>query len=65
MLMNAVYHSTDLFAPALGVSVVSLFKNNKASVSVDIYIIENQISNVEALMRIWKIKGKMRKLQQP
>ena len=43
--MNVAYHSSDLFAPVLGTSIVSLLENNKSFDSIDIYVIENKISS--------------------
>lgn len=42
--MNIAYHSSDLFAPVLGMSMASVFENNKDFDEITIYVIENQIS---------------------
>lgn len=42
--MNIAYHSSDLFAPVVGVSIVSLFENNKDAENIDVYLIEKDIS---------------------
>lgn len=42
--MNVVYHSSDFFAPTLGVSMASLFENNKEAQEINVYIIENGIA---------------------
>lgn len=42
--MDVVYHSSDLFAPIMGVSIVSLFENNKSCDEINVWIIENHIS---------------------
>lgn len=42
--MNVVYHSSDSFAPVLGISIASLFENNKDFDEISVYIIENKIS---------------------
>lgn len=42
--MNVVYHSSDQFAPVLGVSIASLLENNRSADSIDIYVIEHAIS---------------------
>ncbi|MCI8638460.1 MAG: glycosyltransferase family 8 protein [Coprococcus sp.] len=39
-----MYHSSDLFAPVLGTSVVSVFENNKSFDEIHIYIFENPLS---------------------
>ena len=43
--MNVAYHSSDLFAPVLGISIVSLLENNKDFDVINIYVIERNISN--------------------
>ncbi len=42
--MNIAYHSSDLFAPVLGISIASVFENNKDSDDITIYVIENKIT---------------------
>lgn len=42
--MHIVYASDDNFAEILGVSIVSLFENNKNCKDVQVYIIDNKIS---------------------
>lgn len=43
--MHIVYASDDNFAEVLGVSIVSLFQNNKDAESITIYILDSGISN--------------------
>lgn len=42
--MNIIYSSSDSFAPIAGVSVMSLLENNKDSEELNIYLIDNDIS---------------------
>ena len=44
-VMNIVYHSSDLFAPVLGVSLASVFDNNIRMDEIHVYIFETQISD--------------------
>lgn len=52
--MNIAYHCSDIFAPIAGVSILSLFENNKSFDEICVYIIERQIqkSNQEKLQSI-------------
>lgn len=43
-VLNVAYHCSDLFAPVLGVSLVSLFENNKGMEEINVYIFENPFS---------------------
>lgn len=43
-VLNVVYHSSDLFAPVLGTSMVSLLENNKEFDGIHFYIFENPLS---------------------
>lgn len=43
--MNLVYHSSDLFAPVLATSMVSVFENNKSFDEINVYVFENPLSN--------------------
>lgn len=43
-IMNIVYHSSDLFAPVLGTSMVSVFENNKSFDEIHIYVFDNVIT---------------------
>lgn len=49
--LNVAYHSSDLFAPVLGTSLVSLFENNQEMDEISVYVIEDHISaeNMEKL----------------
>lgn len=42
--LNVVYHSSDLFSPVLGTSIVSLFENNKVFNDIEVFVFENKIS---------------------
>ena len=42
--MNIIYSSSNSFAPVAGVSVTSLFENNKDAQEIKVYIIDNNIS---------------------
>lgn len=46
MSLNIAYSSDDNYAQHLGVSMLSLFENNKKFKSITVYIIENNISNI-------------------
>lgn len=58
--MNVVYHSSNKFAPVLGVSITSLFENNKNMKEISVYIIEDNISinNKNKLEQIAKQYGR-------
>lgn len=43
--MNVAYHSSDAFAPVLGISLVSLFDNNKDFDRITVFVIENKMSD--------------------
>lgn len=45
MNLNIAYSSDDNYAQHLGVSMLSLFENNRSFKNITIYIIENNISN--------------------
>lgn len=59
--MNIAYHSTDKFAPVMGVSIASLLENNQTSESINIYIIEHNISeaNKDKLMKLVTRYGRL------
>lgn len=42
--MNIAYHSSDSFAPVLGISMASVFENNKDFEDITVYVIENKIT---------------------
>ena len=42
--MNVVYSSSDSYAELCGISIVSLFENNKNVDSINVYIVDNGIS---------------------
>lgn len=42
--MNIAYHSSDSYSPVLGTSIVSLLANNKDIDEINIYVIEDHIS---------------------
>ena len=44
--MNVVYSSSDSYAEICGISIVSLLENNKSEENIDIYIIDNDISEL-------------------
>ena len=44
MNLDVVYSSDDNYAQHVGVSMLSLFENNKSFGSINIYLIENRIS---------------------
>lgn len=44
--MEIVYHSSDTFAPILGVSILSLFENNRRANYIRVWIIEHDISEI-------------------
>lgn len=43
-MMNICYHCSDLFAPMTGISITSLFENNKNCSEITVYIIEKAVS---------------------
>ena len=43
--MNVVYSSSDSYSPIAGVSILSLLHNNKDAEQINIYMIDNNISN--------------------
>ena len=43
--MNVVYSSSDSFAPIAGVSIMSLLHNNTDADEINIYMIDNNISD--------------------
>ena len=43
--MNIVYSSSDSYAELCGISIVSLFENNKSCDEINVYVIDNGISN--------------------
>lgn len=45
MTLNVLYQSNDYYAPITGVSITSLFENNKHIDQVKIYILNDNISN--------------------
>ena len=42
--MNVIYGSSNEYAPYCGISVLSLFENNKDSEKIDVYIVDDNIS---------------------
>lgn len=42
--MNIVYSSSDVYSPIAGVSITSLFENNKQAEEINVYLIDNNIS---------------------
>lgn len=58
--MNVLFNSSDLFAPITGISLTSLFINNTDADEINVYIIENQISeeNKEKLYTTAKKYGR-------
>lgn len=51
--MNIVYSSSDSYAEIAGVSIVSLFENNKDIKEMVIYIIDNGISDSNKKIKIY------------
>lgn len=43
--MNVVYSSSDSYAPIAGVSIMSLLHNNTDADEINIYMIDNNISD--------------------
>ncbi|MCL2080361.1 MAG: glycosyltransferase family 8 protein [Oscillospiraceae bacterium] len=43
--MNILYTFDDKFAPVAGVSILSLFENNKDADEINVYIVENDVSD--------------------
>lgn len=43
--MVVTYHSSNMFAPVVGTSMLSLFENNQMIDEIQVYIIENKICN--------------------
>ncbi len=44
--MNIIYSSSDFFSQISGISVVSLFENNKDAEEINVYVIDNNISQI-------------------
>lgn len=44
-ILNIVNHSSDMFAPVLGTSLVSIFENNKSMDEIHVYVFDNFISD--------------------
>lgn len=44
--MNVVYSSSDIYSEICGVSLTSLFENNKDSKEINVFIIDNDISSL-------------------
>lgn len=44
-IINVIYCCSDLFAEVCSVSMVSLFENNKALEAIDVYIIDDNMSD--------------------
>lgn len=55
--MNVAYHSSDLFASVLGISICSLFENNKEIDVINVYVIEHNIS-VDNKVKLEEIANK-------
>ena len=43
--MNIVYYSSDLFSEMCGVAIQSLCENNKDADDINIYVVEDNISD--------------------
>lgn len=43
--MNIIYYSSDFFAEMLGISMLSLCKNNQSAKTINIYVVEDKISD--------------------
>ena len=52
--MDVVYHSSDSFAAVTGVSITSLFENNKSADTINVWLIEHDITqeNKDNLVKI-------------
>lgn len=61
-MMNIVYSSTNSYAEMCGISLVSLFENNKDVDSIHIFIIDNGISNVNKVKLLQTAEVYHRKL---
>ena len=44
MKLNILYQFNDAYAPYAGVSIFSLLENNKAAEEIDIYILEEALT---------------------
>ena len=44
--MNVVYYSSDFFSEMCGVSIESLLENNTKTDEINIYIVEDNISDI-------------------
>ena len=58
--MNIVYSSSDVYSPIAGVSMISLFENNKDADEINVYLIDNNISteNKERFSRLAQNYGR-------
>ena len=58
--MNVAYHSSNEFSPILGVSITSLFENNKDFEEINVFIIEKAINkiNKEKLLKLAQSYGR-------
>lgn len=58
--MNIAYSSSDSYAQLAGISILSLFENSKACDEINVYIIDNNISdnNKEKLLSLGKKYGR-------
>ena len=60
--MNIVYHSSDLFAPVLAVSMVSIMENNKGMDDITFYVLEKQMTEESKLKLTKMVAAYNRKL---
>ena len=58
--MNIVYSSSDVYSPIAGVSITSLFENNKEAKEINVYLIDNNISqeNKDKFLSLAKSYGR-------
>ena len=63
--MNIVYYSSDLFSEMCGVAIQSLCENNKDADDINIYVVEDNISdeNKKRLNNIVSPSGPMREVE--
>ena len=50
--MNVVYYSSDFFSEMCGVSIESLLENNTKTDEINIYIVEDNISDINKYIEV-------------
>ena len=53
--MNVVYYSSDFFSEMCGVSIESLLENNTKTDEINIYIVEDNISDLKCQVKMMYI----------